>query len=97
MRLIRAIAKRRRAILNSTDPSNENLVLTKAINETTRIVGISIHLLSKGFLSAINNNTPQENAIADTRPIGYTVSVTPILSGIHAKIAMMKSAIAAIQ
>ena len=97
MRIIREIAKRRRAILNSIVPSSENFVLAKVINETTRIVGISIHLLSKGFLSAITNSTPQENATADASPIGYTVSVTPILSGIHAKIAMLKSAIAAIQ
>jgi len=97
MKSIRATAKRRRAILNSTVPSSENFALAKEINDTTRIVGISIHLLSKGFLSAISNSTPQENAIADASPIGYTVSVTPILSGIHARIAMMKSAIAAIQ
>ena len=97
MKSIRATAKRRRAILNSTVPSSENFALAKEINDTTRIVGISIHLLSKGFLSANNKSMPQEKATADARPIGYTISVTPILSGIHAKIAMLKSAIAAIQ
>lgn len=78
-------------------PSSEKLVLATVINATMRIVGISIHLLSRGFLSAMIKSTPQENATADANPIGYTVSVTPILSGIHTKIAMLKSEIAAIQ
>ncbi len=97
MNIIRAIAKRRRAILNSIVPFNENEVLAKVINATTSIVGINIHLLSKGFLSATNKSTAQERATADARPTGYTISVTPILSGIHTNIAIPKSAIAAIQ
>ena len=73
------------------------MILTMVSKATTIIVGISIHLLSKGFLSAINNNIPHEKATADIRPIGYTISVTPIFAGINTKIAMPKSAIAAVQ
>ncbi len=64
---------------------------------TTRIVGINIHLLSNGILSAINNNTPQEKAMADTRPIGYSIAVNPILSCINTRIAIVNSEIAAAQ
>ena len=74
-----------------------NIILTVVSRETTRIVGISIHLLSNGFLSAINNNTPHEKAMADTSPIGYSISVNPILSGINTRIAILKSEIAAAQ
>ena len=92
-----ANCKKRIVILKSIVPTSENVVLAKAINATTSIVGISIHLLSKGFLSATNKSTAQEKITTDARPIGYTISVTPILSGIHTNIATPKSAIAAIQ
>ena len=97
MSIIRMTPKRRKAKLNSKTSFSANIILTMDSNATTIIVGISIHLLSKGFLSAINNNIPQDKVTADMRPIGYTISVNPILSGINTKIAMLKSAIAAAQ
>ena len=89
--------KRKKAKLNSIVSFSANINLAMDSNATTIIVGTSIHLLSKGFLSAINNNIPQDKATADMRPIGYTISVNPILSGINTKIAILKSAIAAAQ
>lgn len=97
MSIIRMTPKRKKAKLNSIVSFSANIILAMDSNATTIIVGISIHLLSKGFLSAINNNIPQDKATADMRPIGYTISVTPILSGINTRIAMLKSAIAAAQ
>lgn len=78
-------------------PCSANTTLVIVSKNTTMMVGINTHLLSKGFLSAINNKTPQEKAIADRRPIGYSVSTKPILSGLKAEIAILKSARAAIQ
>lgn len=75
----------------------ENMILTVDSNAMTTIVGMSTHFLCEGFLSATNNSIPHENATADMRPIGYTISVNPILSGISTKIAIPKSAIAALQ
>jgi len=97
MNIIRIIPKSKKAILNFKVLFSVNIILTVDNNATTIIVGTSIHRLSSGFLSAINNNIPQEKATADMRPIGYTISVNPILSGINTKIAMPKSAIAADQ
>jgi hypothetical protein len=91
------ILKRRNAELISRIPFNENINLTADNNATTSIVGISIHLLSRGRRSAISNKIPQDNAITDVRPIGYSISVKPILSGINTKIAIAKSAMAADQ
>lgn len=97
MNTIRDIAKRESGRLNSIDPSSENDVLVKAVDATTRIVGKSIHLRSSGLRSAIINITPQEKAITDARPIGYTISVTTIRSGIQTRMVIAKSAIAALQ
>lgn len=97
MRAIRITPNSKKAMLKSTVPIRENITLVMDSNVTTIIVGINIHLLSNGFLSAISNIIPQEKAMADTRPIGYTISVNPILSGINTKMAMPKSAIAALQ
>ena len=58
------------------------------------MVGISTHLRSRGFRSAISNKIPQENAMADVRAIGYSIFVKPILDGIKTRIATAKSAIA---
>ncbi len=97
MSIIRTAPKMKNAIPGSIVPYSTNINLATNNNATTSIVGISIHLLSKGFLSAINSNIPQENAMADSRPIGYTISVNPILSGINTNTARLKSAIAAVQ
>ena len=97
MSIIKITPKRKKAKLNSKVSFSEKITLTMDSNATTIIVGTSTHLLSKGFLSAINNNSPQDKATADMRPIGYTISVNPILSGINTKNAMLKSAIAADQ
>ena len=97
MSKIRTTPKSKKEKLNSTVSLSTNIILAIDSNAITIIVGINIHLLSIGFLSAINNNIPHEKAIADVRPIGYTVSVKPILSGINTKAAMPKSAIAADQ
>ncbi len=97
MSIIRMTPKSKKAKLNSIVPFSAKIILAPDSNATTIIVGMSTHLLSKGFLSAINNNIHQEKATADMRPIGYTISVNPILSGINTKIAMLKSAIAAVQ
>ena len=97
MNIIRITPKRKNAKLNSIVPFNVNIILTMDSNATTIIVGISTHRLARGSLSAINNNTPHDRATADMRPIGYTISGNPILSGINTKIAMLKSAIAAVQ
>jgi hypothetical protein len=91
------IPKRKKAKLNLIVLFSAKIILTMDSDATTTIVGIRIHLLSKGFRSAINNNIPQEKATADMSPIGYTISVNPTLSGIKTKIAMLKSAIAAVQ
>ena len=84
-------------MLNTTASSIEKPILATVINKTTRMVGSSIHLLSMGLLSAITSSTPQENAITDASPMGYTVSATPILAGIQNRAAMAKSATAAVQ
>ena len=97
MSIISAIPKMKKAIPGSINSYSTNINLATSNRATTSIVGISIHLLSKGFLSAINSNMPQENAMADIRPIGYTITVNPILSGINTNTAILKSAIAAIE
>jgi len=97
MSIIRAAPKMKNAIPGSIASYNTNVSLAANNKATTSIVGIRIHLLCKGFLSAINSNIPQENAMADSRPIGYTISVNPILSGINTNTARLKSAIAAAQ
>ena len=65
MRIISITPKRKKTKLNSIVSLSANIILTMDSNPTTIIVGISIHLLSKGFLSAVNNNIPQEKATAD--------------------------------
>ena len=97
MSMIKMIPKSKKDKLNLIVSVIANIILAIDSKATTMIVGISIHLLCKGFRSAINSNTPHEKAIADMRPIGYTISVNPILSGINTKMAIMKSAIAADQ
>ncbi len=87
----------RNAMLNSINPSIEAYILMLLNNATTIIVGIRTHLLSIGFLSAINSSIPQDIATTDINPMGYTNSVNPTLSGINTEIAIPKSAIAAIQ
>jgi hypothetical protein len=56
--------KRKKAKLNSKVSFSEKIILTMDSNAITIIVGICTHLLSKGFLSAINNNIPQDKATA---------------------------------
>jgi hypothetical protein len=67
------IPKIKKVKLNSIVLFNANITLTIVSNVTMIIVGISIHLLSKGFLSAINNNIPQEKATADMRPLSKSI------------------------
>ena len=64
------IPKIKKAILGSILPFKEKINLVIVINETTIIVGIKIHILSNGFLSAYSNNMPQEKATEDMSPIG---------------------------
>ena len=88
MNIIRTIPNRKKAKLKSIASLSENTILTIESNATTTIVGISTQLRSRGFLSAINNKIPQHSAPADMRPIGYTISANPILSGINTEIAI---------
>jgi len=97
MKIISPTPKRKKAKLNLMVPLSVNITLATESNATTIIVGINTQRRSKGCLSANNSKTPQEKATADMRPIGYTISVSPILSGINTENAMLKSAIAAAQ
>ena len=54
------------------------------VNKLTTIhVGTKIQRLFIGFRSAIRSITPQEKAMADVIPMGYSNFVNPTLSGIN--------------
>lgn len=81
MKIISMTSNSKKAKLNVFVPFIANIILAKDCNAITIIVGIIIHRLSKGSLSANINKMPQDKNIGSYRgsreawPVGSTIVI----------------------